>query len=397
MKSRFVRMVVVAALTAALAAACGKSAPPAFPVPEVEVITVHAQNVPLTRDFVGRLSATRSADVRARVAGVLLKRLYVEGSDVKEGQPLFQIDPAPLKAAADAAEATLAQAEANATNARLYAQRTRELKTTGAVSKSDVDTTEANERSTAAAVMLAKANLQTARINLGYALVRAPISGRASQQRVTEGALVGQGDATLLTTVEQVDPIYVNFDRPASEVQELRRAQTAGTVTLLEGQKAQVQLIFADGTSYGLPGTLDFSDVSVDPNTGAVAFRGLIPNPDHRLLPGLFVSLRLTLGDFNQVFVVPQLAVLRDGGGPYVLVAGADGKAGQKRVQIANAQGNRWVITSGLADGDQIIVSGIQKVHPGAPVKAVAARAPPPGVAGTDSGSPEAVPAAGAH
>ena len=390
MKSRSVRLVVAALSTAALAVACSKSAPPAFPVPEVEVIAVHAQDVPLTRDFVGRLSATRSADVRARVAGVLLKRLYVEGSDVKEGQPLFQIDPAPLKAALDAAEAALAQADANATNARLFAQRTRELKTTGAVSKSDVDTAEANERSTAAAVMLASANLQTARINFGYTLVRAPISGRAGQQRVTEGALVGQSEATLLTSVEQIDPIYVNFDRPASEVQELRRAQAAGRVTLLEGNKAGVQLIFADGTSYGQPGTLDFSDLSVDPTTGAVAFRGLIPNPDHRLLPGLFVSLRLTLGTLNHAFFVPQLAVLRDDGGPYVLVAGADGNAAQKRVRIANAQNNRWVVTEGIADGDQIIVSGIQKVHPGAPVKAVAAQAPPPNAPGPASAGPAA-------
>ena len=321
---------------------------------------------------------------------MLLKRLYVEGSDVKEGQPLFQIDPKPLKAALDAAEAALAQAEANATNARLFAQRTRELKTTGAVSKSDVDTAEANERSTAAAVMQASANLQTARINFGYTLVRAPISGRAGQQRVTEGALVGQSEATLLTSVEQIDPIYVNFDRPASEVQELRRAQAAGRITLLEGNKAEVQLIFADGTSYGQPGTLDFSDLSVDPTTGAVAFRGLIPNPDHRLLPGLFVSLRLTLGTLDQAFLVPQLAVLRDDGGPYVLVAGADGNAAQKRVRIANAQDNRWVVTEGIADGDRIIVSGIQKVHPGAPVKAVAAQAPPPNAPGPASAGPAA-------
>ena len=390
MKSRLVRMVVVAGLTAALAAACGKPAPPAFPVPEVEVITVHEQNIPLTRDFVGRLSATRSADVRARVAGVLLKRLYVEGSDVKEGQPLFQIDPAQLKATMDAAEAALAQAEANATNARLFAQRTRELKTTGAVSKSDVDTAEANERSTAAAVKQATANLQTARINLGYALVRAPISGRASQQRVTEGALVGQGEATLLTTVEQIDPLYVNFDRPASEVQAVRRAQAAGTVTLFEDEKAQVQLIFEDGTSYGQPGTLDFSDLSVDPATGAVAFRGVIPNPDHRLLPGLFVNLRLTIGVLNHAFLVPQLAVQRDAGGPYALVAGADGKAEQKRVQLGSTQDNHWVVTSGLADGDQIIVSGIQKVHPGAPVKAVAAQSSPPSAAAADSAAPGA-------
>jgi membrane fusion protein (multidrug efflux system) len=350
--------------------------------------------VPLTRDLVGRLSATRTADVRARVPGVLLKRLYVEGSDVKEGQPLFQIDPAPLRAALEAAKAALAQAEANATNARLFAQRTRELKTTGAVSKSDLDTAEANERSTAAAVKQATANVEAARINFGYALVRAPISGRSSQQRVTEGALVGEGEATLLTTVEQVDPIYVNFDRPASEVQELYRAQAQGAVSLVESNKAQVQLTFADGTPYGQVGSLDFSDVSVNPTTGAVAFRGIIPNPDHRLLPGLFVNLRLTVGELNKVFVVPQLAVLRDGTGPYVLVVGAEGKVVQKRVQIANAQENRWVITQGIAEGDQIIVSGLQQAQPGAPAKAVAAKASQPNA---PAQAPAAGQAPGAH
>jgi membrane fusion protein (multidrug efflux system) len=350
-------------------------------VPEVDVVVVHSQSVPLTRDVVGRLSATRAADVRARVSGVLLKRLYVEGSEVKEGQPLFQIDPAPYRAALDAAEAALAQAEANATNAHLFADRTRELKTTGAVSKSDVDTADANERSTAAAVKQATANLQTARINLGYAMVRSPISGRSSQQRVTEGALVGQGEATLLTTVEQINPIYANFDRPAADVQELRRAETAGSVTLYQGKQAEVQLTFTDGTAYGQPGSLDFADVSVDPNTGAVAYRAIIPNPDHRLLPGLFVNLRLTLGELT-AFLVPQLAVLRDGTGPYVLVVGADSNVVQKRVELGSAQGDRWVVTKGIADGDQIIVSGLQKAHPGAPAKATVAQAPQPNAAG---------------
>src|SRR5262245_2560907 len=394
MKSRAMRLIVAALLVGTLAVACKKAGPPAMPVPEVEVIQAQAQTVPLTRDLVGRLSATRAADARARVAGVLLKRLYIEGSDVKEGQPLFQIDPAPLRAVLEAAEASLVQAEANATNAHLFAQRTRELKTTGAVSKSDVDTAEANERSTAAAVKQATANLQTAHINLGYALVRAPISGRSSQQRVTEGALVGQGEATLLTTVEQIDPIYVNFDRPASEVQELRRQQSQGAVSLVEGNKAQVQLIFPDGTPYGQVGTLDFTDVSVDPTTGAVAFRGIIPNADRRLLPGLFVSLRLTIGELNNAFIVPQLAVLRDGTGPYVLVVGADGKVVQKRVQIASAHENRWVVTSGIAEGDQIIVSGLQQAHPGAPAKAVAAKGPQPNGAAQ---TPAASPTPGAH
>jgi membrane fusion protein (multidrug efflux system) len=204
---------------------CGKpqNQGPATPQSvQVGVVTVRAQSVPLTRDLVGRLSATRQADVRARVPGVLEKRLYKEGSTVKEGEVLFQIDPAPLRAALDAAEGALAQAQAQATNAHVTAQRNRELVSSGLVSRSDLDNSEASERSTSAAVQQARANVETARINLGYATVRSPISGRASQQKVTEGALVGQGEATLLTTVEQIDPIYVNFDQAAVELEKVR-------------------------------------------------------------------------------------------------------------------------------------------------------------------------------
>src|SRR5215469_812832 len=224
------------------------SPPPAPPPPQVEVLVVHAQPVPLTRNLVGRLSATRSADVRARVAGVLLKRLYREGSDVKAGQPLFQIDPAPLRAALDGALASLAQAEANAANAHVTAQRSRELLPSGLVSRSDLDNAEATERSTAASVQQAKAAVGTARINLGYAAVTAPIAGRAGQQRVTEGALVGQGAATLLTTIDQIDPIYVNFDQPAVDIERLRRAQAAGSITMARGKQVSVQLTLSDGT-----------------------------------------------------------------------------------------------------------------------------------------------------
>ena len=349
------------------------------PPPEVGVIEAHAEPVPITRDLVGRLSPTRASDVRARVAGVLLKRVYTEGTDVREGQLLFQIDPAPLRAALEAAEAGLAQAEASATNARVFAQRNRELATTGAVSKSELDTAEANERTTAAQVLQAKANLQSARINLGYATVRAPISGRASQQRVTEGALVGEGEATLLTTIEQVDPIYVNFDQPADEIQRLRRAQAAGDVTLVEGNKAKVQLITADGTPYGMAGTLDFSDVSVDPTTAGLAFRGVIPNPDRQLLPGMFVSVRVTIGQLNRAYLVPQIAVVRDATGPFVQVVNAESKVEQRRVTTLSTQGDKWVVTSGLADGERIIVSGIQSAPIGAQVNAVPYQ--PPGTA----------------
>jgi membrane fusion protein (multidrug efflux system) len=362
---------LAAPVLAALLGGCGSHAPPPTPSPpQVGVVVVHAQPVPLTRDLVGRLSATRAADVRARVAGVLLKRLYKEGSDVRAGQTLFEIDPAPLRAALDGAEAALAQAQANATNAHIAAERARELFKASLVSRSDLDNAEAAERSTAAAVQQATAAVGAARINLGYATVTAPIAGRAGQQGVTEGALVGQGTATLLTTVEQIDPIYVNFDQPAVDIERLRRAQSAGAISLSHDQ-ASVELTLSDGSAYAHRGTLDFRDASVDPATGAVALRALVPNPDHQLLPGMFVGVRLTTGVVNRAFLVPQAGLQRDGTGPYVLTAGSDNKVVEKRVAVETLRGPEWIVTEGLADGDRVIVSGTQNARPGAVVAAV--------------------------
>jgi membrane fusion protein (multidrug efflux system) len=321
--------------------------------------------------------------VRARVAGILLKRLYKEGTEVKEGQPLFQIDPAPLQAALDAARAAEAQAQATATNAHVTAQRDRELVPSGLVSRADLDNAEALERSTAAAVQQARANVESARINLGYARVTAPISGRAGQQAVTEGALVGQGTATLLTTVEQLDPIYVNFDQPALEVEQLRRQQSSGDISLVEPHKAVVQVVLPDGTAYGKSGLLDFTDVAVEPTTGAIALRGLIPNPDKLLLPGMYVNVRLTVGTLNHAFLVPQAALLRDGKGPYLLTVGEDSKVIQKRVAADATNGQNWIVTNGLSEGNRVIVSGTQNARPDALVNAVPYASPdvPPAAA----------------
>jgi membrane fusion protein (multidrug efflux system) len=321
--------------------------------------------------------------VRARVPGILLKRLYKEGTEVREGQPLFQIDPAPLQSALAAALAAQAQAQATATNAHIAAERARELVPSGLVSRSDLDNAEAQERSSAAAVQQAKANVDSARINLGYARVTAPIAGRAGQQAVTEGALVGQGTATLLTTVEQLDPIYVNFDQPAVEVERLRREQSSGDISLVEPHKATVQLTLPDGTAYGRAGLLDFSDVAVEPTTGAVALRGLIPNPDKQLLPGMYVNVRLTVGTLNRAFLVPQAALLRDARGPYVLTVGNDNKVVQKRVTTDTTNGQNWIVPSGLNDGDRVIVSGTQNARPESVVNVVAYASP--------EGSPAAV------
>ncbi len=320
-------------------AACSKGkeqGPPQMPPPEVGVIKAQPQNSPLTRDLVGRLSPYRSADVRARVPGVLLKRTYDEGTNVKKGELLFQIDPAPLKAVLAASSAALGQAQATYTNDKVTARRVRELAPKGYVSKADLDNALAAERSSAAAVQAAKANEQTARINLGYANVTSPIDGRAGQQQVTEGALVGNGEATLLTTVDQIDPLYVNFTMSVAALEQMRSAQNSGNATLADTNKASVQVTLPDGSAYGEPGVLDFSDTTVNPATGSVNLRATIPNPKHSLLPGMYVTLKANLGQLHKVFLIPQQAVQRDTVGAYVMTVGSDGKVKRKDVTTAD-------------------------------------------------------------
>ena len=369
---------ISAALVAVFVAACSPQQQPGeMPPPEVGVLVVHAKPIPLIREASARFAPTRASDVRARVPGVVEKRLYKEGSLVKEGQPLFQIDTAPYRAQLAVATANLESAEAAAKNAQVTAARNRELTKQQLVSRMQLDDSEAAERSSAAAAAAARAQVQAARINLGYANITAPISGRASQMRVLEGALVGQGEATLLTTIEQVDPIYVFFDQPAADFERLQRAQAAGTVDIAQGNAAEVRVIRADGSEYPHVGTLDFSDYSVNATTGAVAFRARVPNPDRQLLPGMYTTVRITAGVLKSGFEVPQLSVQRDGQGSFVMVAGPDGTVTAKRVDIVSTVGANWVISSGLADGDQVVVSGIQNARPGMKVKPVPADAKP--------------------
>lgn len=365
---RFLALSLVAALS--LAACKKEQAQTAPPPPEVGVITAKPQTLPLQRELVGRLSPFRSADVRARVAGVLQKRVYEEGSTVKEGQVLFLIDPAQLQAALNQAEGALASARASYANARATATRARSLAPQKYVSQSDLDNAVAAERSAAAAVQQAEAAVANARINLGYARVTAPIAGLAGKQQVTEGALVGQGDVTLLTTIDQIDPLYVNFSMTADELSELRTAQDRGALALAGDGKTTVQVNLPDGTPYAHAGTLDFSAPTVDPATGAVSLRAQLPNPDHLLLPGSFVSFKANLGERHNAFLVPQQAVQRDTQGGFVLVVGKDGKVERKAVVLDNQQGGNWLISSGLAADDQVIVSGVQKVKVGNPAKA---------------------------
>ncbi|TAL87592.1 MAG: efflux RND transporter periplasmic adaptor subunit [Rhodanobacter sp.] len=373
MKSSFHRTLLLCLGLLALSACGGKGKdqqPHKMPTPVVGVLKAQAQSSPLTKALVGRLSAYRSADVRARVPGVLLSRDYAEGTDVRKGQLLFQIDPAPLKAALNASLASLAQAQATFTNNKIAAQRARQLAPKGYISKSALDTAEAAERTAAAAVQAARANVASARINLGYASVRSPIAGRAGQQQVTEGALVGNGSATLLTTVDQINPLYVNFAMSASSMEQMQQAQSRGGVTLAQANKASVQITLPDGSPYAESGLVDFSSSTVDPATGSVNLRAKIANPKYRLLPGMYVSVKANLGEQHKVFLIPQQAVLRDTGGAYVLVVGRDGKVVRKDVNAIDMRGGDWVITSGLQAGDQVVVSGVQKVKPGAPAKA---------------------------
>jgi membrane fusion protein (multidrug efflux system) len=362
---------IVLAASVLLLAACNKPAPqrPQMPTPEVTVIKATAQTVPLSRELVGRLASTRIAQVRARVAGIILKRVYTEGTDVKKGQVLFQIDPAPLEAVLHAEQAALVKAQADAANASSTASRYRDLDKKGLISSQDLDTALANERTALAAVKQAQANVETARLNLGYATVTAPIDGRAGRALVTEGALVGQGETTELTTVEQIDPIYVNFSQSVAELQQLQ-----GVGPMAEGvseQKTRVEVLLSDGLLYPHEGTLDFSNLAVDPGTGTVSLRAVVPNPNHRLLPGMFVNLRLTVGLLDKAFLLPQEAVARDGQGAYVLAVDAAGKVEQRRINTHGLTRENWIVTGSLKEGDQIIVEGLQKVRPGGEAKAV--------------------------
>lgn len=360
-------------------AACGKGkdqAPPQMPPPEVGVVKVQPQTEPLHKSLVGRLSPFRSADVRARVSGLVLKRVYTEGSDVKQGQLMFQIDPAPYKAALNANLAVLASAQATYTNAHVVAERDRALVPKGYVSKAQLDADEAAERSAAAAIKQAEADVETARVNLSYTNVVSPIDGRSGQQQVTEGAIAGNGTAdsgvgsTLLTTVDQLDPLYVNFTASVADLDKLRRAQTSGRVTLAEQNKATVSITLPDGTVYDQQGTIDFSDASVNPSTGAVNLRAKLPNPDRILLPGQYVTLDANLGEQHNVFLVPQIGLQRDTAGAFTMVVEADGKVVRKNVTANDTSGSNWVVTSGLQAGDQVVVSGLQRVKEGAPAKA---------------------------
>ncbi|HVE07711.1 MAG TPA: efflux RND transporter periplasmic adaptor subunit [Paraburkholderia sp.] len=369
-------------LSLVVLAACSKNKPAAPPPPKVAVVTVHKQDVPLTRQLIGRLSPYYSANVTARVSGLLLKRTYKEGSTVREGQVLFQIDPTFYQAQLNNDLAQLAQDKATYINDHVTAERNRKLLPVGSVSQQTVDNSDAAERSAAAKLQADEALIQSARINLDYTRVTSPITGIASQQLVTAGAIVGSSvsdtgsSGTLLTTVQQIDPSYVNFTISAADLVTLRQAQTTGSVALAQQDKTTVQITLPDGSHYSRLGTLDFSDVTVNATTNAVNLRALVANPDHVLLPGMYVTLTVNMGQQNNVILVPQQALLRDTVGAYMYAVGPDNKVKRKDITTANSYRNQWIVTDGLDDGDRIMVNNLQSVHGGEPVEPTAWQPP---------------------
>ena len=388
-----------------LLAACGKSdAPPAaagdgMPPPEVGVVVATPGDVGLITELPGRLEALRVAQVRARVAGILQKRLFREGSDVKAGQPLFAIDAAPYAAALQSAEATLARAQANLTQAAALAERYKPLVAANAVSQQEYANAVAAQKQAEADVAAGRAAVQTGRINLNYASVTAPISGRIGRALVTEGALVGQGEATQLAVIQQVDPVYVNFTQSAGEVMKLRRGLAEGQLQRAGGSEAAiVRVVLEDGSEYALPGKLLFSDLTVDPSTGQITLRAEVPNPKGDLLPGLYVRVRLEQAQVANAISLPQQAVTRTQQGDKITVVGADGKLSQRTVKVGAARNNQWIVLEGLKAGEQVMVDGFQKLQmmpPGTPVKAVPWQAPGSAVAPAPAAS-AAAPAASA-
>jgi membrane fusion protein (multidrug efflux system) len=349
-------MVRLAVLGLVLLTGCGhKAPPPAPPPPKVSVVTVQAQAVPITTELPGRVAGYRTADVRPQVNGIVLKRLFVEGSDVKAGQQLYQIDPAPYQASYDSAVAALA-------SARALAERYKPLTEANAVSKQDYDNAVASH-------LQAQAAVETTRINLIYTRVLSPITGRIGRSLFTEGALVTANQATVLATVQQLDPVYVDVTQPTTTLLRLQMEAAAGLLKQNEAGKAQVRVRLEDGSDYAHLGTLEFSEVTVDEGTGSVTLRALLPNPERLLLPGMFVREVIQEGVRQGAVLAPQQGVSHDQKGePNALVVGPDNTVELRTIRTDRAVGDQWLVTSGLKPGDRVIVEGIQSAKPGAKV-----------------------------
>jgi len=376
-----------------LLGSCGGNTPPAPPPPEVQVVIAKIQSVENISEVPGRVQAVRTAQVRARVDGIVERRLYNEGSDVQAGQVLFRIDPRELRANVNAVEAALTRARATAANARQDVERYRGLVKEQAISQQEFDAAMARLRTAEADVAQTEAQLESARLSLSYTDVTAPIDGRAGRAQVTEGALVSASAATLLTTIEQLDPIFVNFSQSSAYLLSIRREIAAGTLEVPELGKVAVTLLLEDGSEYGQHGHLDFLDLSIDQATGTAAVRAEFPNPDRILLPGQFVRARIEVGIRPNTFLIPQRAVQITPTGASVLVVDEEGTVAARPIKLGAQQRDQWVVLDGLRSGDRVIVDGIQKAQPGARVRvAVAAQPAETGQTATETGTTTAPP-----
>jgi membrane fusion protein (multidrug efflux system) len=352
---------------------CGRQeagGPP--PAPEVAYVTVQARPVATTTELPGRTSAQLVAEVRPQVGGIIQKRLFTEGADVRVGQVLFQIDPSLYQAAYDNAKAALARSEANLSAVRLRADRLRDLLAEKAVSQQDYDDAAAALKQTQADIQYGRATLEAARINLAHCTLTAPISGRIGRSSVTPGALVTAHQPLALATVQQLDPMYVDVTQSTADILRLQHQLQQGRLNLTPGSRRQVRLLLEDGTEYPWKGTLQFRDVTVDSTTGSVILRMEFPNPKRTLLPGMFVRTVIEEGVHPHAILIPQQAVSRDPkGNPLALLVNAKGVVEQRPLTLDRAIGDAWFVSSGLATGDRVIVEGMQRVRPGVPVKAV--------------------------
>jgi len=342
------------------------------PTAEVSVITLKPQKVMLTTELPGRTSAYLIAEVRPQVGGIIQKRLFAEGSDVKEGEVLYQIDPAVYQATYNSAKASLARAEANLIPIRLKAGRYAELVKINAVSQQDYDDANAALKQAEADVEAGKAAVEIARINLAYTKVTAPISGRIGRSSVTNGALVTASQPAALATIQQLSPIYVDVTQSSAELLRLKQNLESGLLKSNGAAQARVRLVLEDGSPYPLQGTLKFSEVTVDQSTGSITLRAIFPNPKHMLLPGMFVRAILEEGVNEHAILVPQRGVTRNpAGNAMVMVVGSEEKVEPRVIKVPRTVGENWLVSEGLKAGDRVILEGLQKARPGTPVKAV--------------------------
>ncbi|USI99813.1 efflux RND transporter periplasmic adaptor subunit [Xanthomonas prunicola] len=368
-------LLAVAVAATALLSACGSppgGPPPQEGTPEMGVLTVKQQPVTLTTELPGRTVPYLIAEIRPQVGGIIQSRQFTEGGDVRAGQTLYQIDPAQYRASNASAQATLAKAEATLRTAQLKAERYKELAQIKAISQQEGDDTDAALGQAKADVAAGKASVETARINLAFARLDAPISGRIGRSSVTPGALVTANQATALTTIQQLDPIYIDVTQPSSAVLRLRQAMARGDLEQAGDGAAKVSLRLEDGSTYPLQGHLAFSDVTVDQNTGSITLRAVFPNPNAELLPGMYVRAVLQEGVKEQGVLVPQQAVSRNGAGkPTAFVVGADHKLQLRVLDTDREVGDQWLVRSGLTPGDQLVVEGVSRARAGIVVKTV--------------------------